>query len=46
MATVYKMEVVDLTAQLTNSSPVFMTELKEQHKESSSYDLYNKTVAR
>jgi transcriptional regulator with XRE-family HTH domain len=41
MATVYKMEVVDLTAQLTNSSPVFMTELKEQHKESSSYDLYN-----
>jgi transcriptional regulator with XRE-family HTH domain len=41
MATVYKMEVVDLTAQLTSSSPVFMTELKEQHKESSSYDLYN-----
>jgi hypothetical protein len=41
MATVYKMEVVDLTAQLTNSSPVFMAALKEEHIQSSSYDLYN-----
>jgi transcriptional regulator with XRE-family HTH domain len=41
MATVYKMEVVDLTAQLTNSSPVFMAALKEEHIQSSSYDLYS-----